>query len=409
MLDLERLYKDAENGVLPALKFLGDIYLDGYEENDIEPDLEKAIEYYERASAGGMDEALLELGYLYCSGQYMEPDYVKGIEYYKRAADMGNTTALGNLGMSYCKGYGVEQDEKTGFAYFLKAAEGGHPDAMSQVAGMYRAGYGVEQDEEKAIYWEQKAEEQRILDEQAEENETLPIEDAFSENLKFISNDTLEPELVKNIFNNTSDLRLYTMGQCEFKTGRIITADPLCYLQNSDNVCPKEKRIIPGTYPVQLSVMNSDMVGIRIAGARLKLSEAQAVSYEPADCVEEYQGEARNVFPGFPVECGMGCFCDEQSAQSYWEFLEGWYQEHENGNIYDDYFAQLFAESYKKEPDYQREDGDFLLWNNPLDGSQIAMFATGMGDGFYSDYWGIDASGNLCELVIIFMNPELFR
>lgn len=409
MLDLERLYKDAENGVLPALKFLGDIYLDGYEENDIEPDLEKAIEYYEKASAGGMDEALLELGYLYCSGQYMEPDYVKGIEYYKRAADMGNTTALGNLGMSYCKGYGVEQDEKTGFVYFLKAAEGGHPDAMSQVAGMYRAGYGVEQDEEKAIYWEQKAEEQRILDEQETENETSPIEDAFSENLKFISNDTLEPEFVKNIFDNTSDLQLYTMGQCEFKTGRIITADPLCYLQNPDNVCPKEKRITPGTYPVQLSVMNSDMVGIRIVGARLKLSEAQAVSYEPADCVEEYQGEVRNVFPGFPVECGMGCFCDEQSAQSYWEFLRAWYQEHEDGNIYDDYFAQLFAESYKKVPDYQREDGDFLLWNNPLDDSQIAMFATGMGDGFYSDYWGIDASGNLCELVIIFMNPELFR
>lgn len=33
MLDFERLLNDAENGVLPALKFLGDIYLNGYKEN----------------------------------------------------------------------------------------------------------------------------------------------------------------------------------------------------------------------------------------------------------------------------------------------------------------------------------------------------------------------------------------
>ena len=48
------------------------------------------------------------------------------------------------------------------------------------------------------------------------------------------------------------------------------------------------------------------------------------------------------------------------------------------------------------------------MWSNPLDGSGIPMFASGMGDGYYTDYWGIDASGEICELVIIFMNPEFF-
>lgn len=409
MLDLERLYNDADNGVLAALKFLGDIYLEGYEENDIEPDLQKAIEYYEKASEGGMEEALLELGYLYCAGEYMQPDYAKGIEYYKRAADMGNTTALGNLGMSYCKGYGVEKDEKTGFAYFMKAAKGGHPDAMAQVSEMYREGFGVEKDEEKAVYWEKKAEAQRVLDENAKQNENSSMEEVSTEELQTVRSDTLDAEFVKHIFENTSDLRLYTMGECEFKTGRIITADPLYSLQNPEYINLKEKSIAPGKYPVQVSVMDSDIVGLRIVGARLKISENQAVSYEPANCVEDNQKEHRIAFAGFPVECGMGCFCDEQSAQSYWKFLSGWYQEHKDGNIYNDYFAELFAESYRKVPDYQREEGDLLMWNNPLDGSQIAMFATGMGDGIYSDYWGMDASGEICELVIIFMNPELFR
>ena len=49
-----------------------------------------------------------------------------------------------------------------------------------------------------------------------------------------------------------------------------------------------------------------------------------------------------------------------------------------------------------------------LLWKNPLDGTQIPMFASGLGDGFYTDYWGMDENGEICELVIVFMNPELF-
>ena len=408
MLDWERLMDDAENGVLPALKFLGDIYLDGYEEENIEPDLQKSIAFYEKAAKGGMEEAFLELGYLYCSGEYMEADYEKGIEYYKRAADMGNTTALGNLGMSYCKGYGVEKNEKIGFSYFLKAAEGGHPDAMDQVSNMYRKGYGVEPDEEKAIYWEEKAKVQRALEEEEEQDETSPIQDAFEKNLKFLCEDSLDTAFVKQIFENTADLKVYKMGECEFPTGKVITADPLCYLQKQENISIKEKRIVPGIYPVEVSVMDSELVGKRIVGARLKISKNQVVGYEPADCTVDNQKENGMILPGYPVECGMGCFCDEQAAQSYWKFLEGWYQEHEDGNIYDDYFAELFAESYRMVPDYQREEGDLLMWNNPLDGSQIAMFSSGMGDGFYSDYWGVDASGAICELVVIFMNPELF-
>ncbi len=62
----------------------------------------------------------------------------------------------------------------------------------------------------------------------------------------------------------------------------------------------------------------------------------------------------------------------------------------------------------RETPGVQREGGDILMWSNPLDGSKIPMFASSMGDGYYTDYWGIDASGKICELVIIFMNPELF-
>ncbi len=414
MLDFERLLNDAENGVLPALKFLGDIYLNGYEENNIEPNLNKAIEYYEKAADKGMEETLLDLGYIYCSGRYMEPDYKKGFVYYERAAALGNTTALGNIGMAYCQGFGVKKDAKKGFEYFMKAAEGGHPLAMQQVSEMYRDGVGVEKNEELSAYWLQRAEEQKKKDELEEEQqknqkEKNDFETAFEKNLKFISKDTIEVDFVKSIFGTSSNLKQFTMGECEFKTGKVITADPLYYLKNLKEVFIKEKSIAPGKYPVQIAVMDSDMAGLRIVGARLKVKEKEAVQYELAKCLAEKNGQLMTTYAGFPVECGMGCFCDEQAATSYRNFLSTWYQEHENGNIYTDYFAQLFEESYQKEPTYQRKGGDLLLWNNPLDHSQIAMFASGLGDGYYTDFWGIDETGNICELIVIFLNPELFK
>ena len=35
------------------------------------------------------------------------------------------------------------------------------------------------------------------------------------------------------------------------------------------------------------------------------------------------------------------------------------------GKQYHDYFAALFAESYKTHPEFQRKDGDWLNWQIP--------------------------------------------
>jgi len=134
MLDMERLFEDAKKGVLPALKLLGDLYIEGNEENGVEADLEQAIAYYTQAAEGGMEEAWLELGYIYCAGEYMEPDYEKGLACYERAAEMGNTTAMGNLGMSYCKGLGVEKDD---FRTALGTVYRVHGDEVRQIGSGY--------------------------------------------------------------------------------------------------------------------------------------------------------------------------------------------------------------------------------------------------------------------------------
>ena len=46
-------------------------------------------------------------------------------------------------------------------------------------------------------------------------------------------------------------------------------------------------------------------------------------------------------------------------------FTKSLQKKNPDGNIYDDYFAKLFEESYKDNPKYQRDGGDWINWNIP--------------------------------------------
>lgn len=235
-----------------------------------------------------------------------------------------------------------------------------------------------------------------------------PLQFAFEQNLKFISQDKLDAGQVKAVFESEGQLRYFTIEGVAFPSGKLIVADPLCYLQSPKNISVLAKEIAPGEYPITLAVMDSKIAGIRIVGAKMKIVPEKAVKYELAEALRQKDEKWEKTLAGFPVETGTACFCDEKAAEGYWNFLSKWYGENPNGNLYDDYFSRYFAESYEKAPEYQRPGGDFILWNNPEDGTQLAMFASGLGDGYYCPYWGMDANEKICELVILFMNPELF-
>ena len=235
-----------------------------------------------------------------------------------------------------------------------------------------------------------------------------PLQLAFEQNLKFISKIVLETELVKEIFETNGKIRHFTMENCGFPTGRVIAADPLCCLQSPQHTTVLEPQILPGNYPVILAVMDSLVAGRRIVGAKMIITSKAAVKYEPAEAFRKKDGQWEKTFAGIPVDAGLVCFCDEKAAESYWRFIDKWYGQNPKGNLYDDYFCRLFAKSYQQNPEYQRPEGDFLQWENPEDGTQIVMFASGLGDGYYSPYWGMDEDGRICELVVVFMDPELF-
>lgn len=232
-----------------------------------------------------------------------------------------------------------------------------------------------------------------------------PVQTAFEKNLKFMNKESYPKEFFDGLFTENGRTKLFTVGETDFPTGEVVIADPLVYLGTKYQTL-LERRIPKGSYPVELSILYSQTAGLRIAAARLKIKEEKTEIYTRGEAAENTEGKRPFCFMG--VDAGVGCFADLQTAKEYDEFLRKWHGENPDKNHYDDYFAEIFAESYKKYPDFQTEYGDFIEWKLPQSGNRLIMFSSGLGDGIYSAYWGENDRGEITELVIPFLNPEFF-
>ena len=239
--------------------------------------------------------------------------------------------------------------------------------------------------------------------------EKHPMQIAFENNLKFLNHESYPEEFFQKLFTESEKIKTHVIDQADFPTGEVVLADPLVYLGTKYQTV-LERKIPKGSYPLEVSVLLSDMAGIRIAAARLNIKEGNAVCHKlamPKGHTEEDFNKP-GVFSFFGVDAGMACITDIAAAMEYDEFLRKWHGENPDKNHYDDYFAEYFAESYEKCPELQREGGDFISWKLPKTGSRLIMFASGLGDGMYSGYWGLDEKGEPAELVVPFLNPEFF-
>lgn len=236
-----------------------------------------------------------------------------------------------------------------------------------------------------------------------------PAQIAFEKNLKFLNKKTYPPEFFHSLFTKNEKTDIFRAGNVDFPTGETVLADPLAYL-GSRYETVLEKKIPSGSYPVELALCHSKISGLRIAAARLVISDRPAVLYEiamPKGKRSEDLGQP-GVFTFFGVDTGLACFADAQVSQEYRLFFENWQKENPGKNKYTDYFETLFKESYEAHPEVQNPGGSFLEWSLPETDHSMVLFASGMGDGIYSGYWGLDADGEIVDLTALFMNPEYF-
>lgn len=203
-------------------------------------------------------------------------------------------------------------------------------------------------------------------------------------------------------FNDT-ELDVLDIGKVNLSSGKIIACDPLAYMYD-DQVTPFIQTVKPDKYKVSLLIIKDEE---RISIAKISFSDKEPKRYELAVTGEEDLSEVEEgEFFGYPVDAGMGCFCDYDAAKKYFEY-ENKLEEESGGdfdNRYDDLFSDLLEDNAKNNPKYQSEYGDWLNWNVPESDSNIVLFTSGYGDGYYPSYFAYDENDNICALYTIFID-----
>lgn len=216
----------------------------------------------------------------------------------------------------------------------------------------------------------------------------------------------LAPDMNLNLYFTQQQYQLLQLGELAVPSGKIVAADPLYSLPYGGTPC--FCRTIPsGHYPVIISVYTHRQYGSRYLAAKLQITNREAVAFELAlkGAEEASQLEEDEIF-GFPVETGLGCFCDANIQKEFRQYVENWRKTHPNANLYDDLLQKEFEKSYREKPKFQRSGGDWVNWNLPNTNHNIIMFNSGFGDGIYPCYWGFDKDREICSLIIQFIAPE---
>lgn len=153
------------------------------------------------------------------------------------------------------------------------------------------------------------------------------------------------------------------------------------------------KRFARGRYPVILSIARFDGEerDERVAFAMVQLRPEPPESWEMALALGQDPADlADDEIYGYPVDSGTGCFMD-LDAQRAWRRMS-------------DAAAQELSDAILAE--LERHDVVSWTWADmlfdPAKGANQVSFSSGLGDGVYASYWGLDADGEVVSLVTDF-------
>lgn len=185
--------------------------------------------------------------------------------------------------------------------------------------------------------------------------------------------------------------QVINIGKLHLPSGKVAACDPFFCA----SAVPFSLKVSPGDYEVQLRSVDSPEWGQRIALARILFTPGKrAIAFEKA--LKEGTDSS-----GYFVDSGLGSFMDELTRQAFAEALAEFYRANPAGNYYDDVLAAEFKRNAADAQDPQ----DIGRWNlHYLPGSKlnVAMFATGLGDGFFESFWGRNEDGEITSLVTDF-------
>ena len=190
----------------------------------------------------------------------------------------------------------------------------------------------------------------------------------------------------------TAVISTHQIGDLILTSGQLVACDPLI---GPDIDYAFKKHLIPGRYPVVLSVADFQPFGdMRVACAAVRISDAVPIHWEIAS-INEPNPLASEERIAYGVDAGTGSFLDVDAARVLGDLFS---HEVEFENFCDGVIAQMNKTSLGK---YSLN----AAWANvPVSGTEanLIAFSSGWGDGGYASYWGYDAHGQLTTLVTDF-------
>lgn len=195
------------------------------------------------------------------------------------------------------------------------------------------------------------------------------------------------------------EIFILDMGDISFPTGDILVRDPLVWLNRDEKAYLQS--VPKGRFRIETLVVKLEEDHYRYALSRVKFRESLPVIYYEALKGDENLDDVDDdsIF-GFNVDAGLATIVDVETRNAYYDFEDKWYAENPGKNIYDDFFAAIFAKSAEENPLYQRDGGDWINFKIPNSELSIPMIQSGFGDGRYPVYFGYDENGKLCDLVV---------
>ncbi len=145
----------AKRGDLDAMYDIAVLYETGRTSNGApgEPDMKRAMVWYNRAAEHRLTTAQYRLAWLYDIGIGIDPDPERSLEWYRQAAERGHAEAQFNLGVAYERGAAVVPDVGQAARWYRAAADQNLPAAQFNLGRLYYHGAGVPKDMGLAAQW----------------------------------------------------------------------------------------------------------------------------------------------------------------------------------------------------------------------------------------------------------------